>query len=109
MVRAKAKEKLEWHRGQGHKIVIVSASPKNWVMPWCQASGYDCIATILNVSQGSITGKIEGYNCYGQTKVELIRKTYDLSKYHEVYAYGDSSGDLQMLKLADKPSYKPFR
>jgi phosphoserine phosphatase len=54
-----------------HKMVIFSAPPMNWVMPWCQVAGYDCIATILSVSAHKITGCIEGSNCYGKTKVDI--------------------------------------
>jgi HAD superfamily hydrolase (TIGR01490 family) len=108
MLRPKAVNRLDWHMLQGHAIVIVSASPGNWVMPWCLSAGYGCIATKLSVAGGKITGNIEGLNCYGQMKVDRICEKYDLSQYHEIFAYGDSKGDLLMLKLANHQFFKPF-
>ena len=35
--------------------------------------------------------------------------TIDLSAFEKIYAYGDTKGDLPMLKLAHESFYKPFR
>jgi phosphoserine phosphatase len=38
-----------------------------------------------------------------------IKENYKLEKYNKIYGYGDSSGDKDLLALADESFYKPFR
>ena len=45
ILRPKAMEKIAWHKEQGHKIVIVSASIECWLKPWCNKNALDLIAT----------------------------------------------------------------
>ena len=67
------------------------------------------LATRLEISGDHLTGKIRGANCHGEEKVRRIQEAYQLKEYPQVYAYGDTKGDLPMLKLADIRFYKPFR
>ncbi len=91
------------------EIVIVSASPQNWITQWASLKKIQLIATKLELKNNRLTGKIEGNNCYGQEKVNRIKKKFQLSSYREIYAYGDSSGDEPMLQLAHHQYWKPFR
>jgi HAD superfamily phosphoserine phosphatase-like hydrolase len=91
------------------EIVIVSASPDNWLKAWCKQFGAALISTKLEVRDRKLTGKIDGKNCRGEEKVRRIRMQYDLSNYDEVYAYGDTKGDKPMLALATFAFYQPFR
>lgn len=109
IIRPLAMAKLNWHKQQGHEIVIVSASPTYWLEPWCLANGFKCISTELEIVDGKISGKIKGKNCHGEEKVIRIREKYTLSDYTDIYAYGDTSGDKPMLALAAYSYYKPFR
>ena len=109
ILRPKAMEKIEWHKEQGHKIVIVSASIESWLKPWCVENHLDLIGTKLEIKNGIVTGKFLTKNCYGIEKANRIHKRYDLSEYKHIYAYGDSRGDKELLALADESFYKPFR
>lgn len=109
ILRPKAMEKIEWHKEQGHKVVIVSASIECWLKPWCDKNGLDLIATKIQIKDGIVTGKLLSKNCYGIEKVNRINKAYNLSNYSYIYAYGDSPGDKELLNLADENFYKPFR
>lgn len=109
ILRYKAIKKLKWHKQEGHKIVIVSASIDFWLRPWCEKNGFDLIATKLEVKDGFITGNLLTKNCYGQEKVNRIQEKYNLDEYSYIYSYGDSKGDKEMLKLANEGFYKPFR
>lgn len=93
----------------GVQIVIVSASAENWIAAWCEKHHYAYIATRLEVRNGRLTGKITGSNCHGEEKVIRIKKQFDLNDFLEVYAFGDSKGDIPMLKLATKPYYRAFK
>ena len=108
IVRPKALEKLRWHQEQGHKVVIVSASMKSWLKQWCDTQNVELISTQLEIKQGKLTGKFATKNCHGKEKVNRIKEQYSLQDYSYIYAYGDSSGDKDMLKLANEAFYKPF-
>ncbi len=109
ILRPKAMEKIVWHKEQGHKVVIVSASIECWLKPWCEQNNLDIIATKLEIKEGIITGKFLSKNCYGIEKVNRVHERYTLSDYEYIYGYGDSHGDKELLALADDSFYKPFR
>ena len=109
ILRPKAMEKIAWHKEQGHKIVIVSASIVCWLKPWCDKNGLDLIATKLEIKDGIVTGQLLTKNCYGIEKARRVKEKYDLDDYDHIYAYGDSRGDKELLELADESFYKPFR
>lgn len=108
-----------------HKVLIVSASIDNWVRPFFEQQGLkgiEVLGTQIEVTQGKITGKFKTANCYGAEKVVRICKaldehiqqqgissfTFDRTNCY-IEAFGDSSGDKEMLAFADKGHYKPFR
>lgn len=109
ILRPKAMEKLTWHKEQGHKIVIVSASIECWLKPWCDKHNLDLIGTKLEMKNGLVTGSLLSKNCYGIEKVHRVKEKYRLDEYDYIYAYGDSRGDKELLALAHKHFYKPFR
>jgi phosphatidylglycerophosphatase C len=113
LIRPKALEEIERLQGNAVSIVIVSASPRNWISSWADRVRAELIATRLQIhdQQGilKLTGKIEGKNCYGAEKVRRIQESYLLSEYEEIYTYGDTRGDLPMLALGNRPFFKPFR
>lgn len=109
LLRKDAEVMLKQLKDHGARVVIVTASAENWIMPWCRSLNIECIASKLEVSNGKMTGKLSGKNCYGMGKVRRIKEYLDLSKYDTIYAFGDSKGDLPMLELATDRYYKPFR
>ena len=109
LIREKALQEINQLLKNQFEVVIVTASPENYVRLWCEQNGLSCIGTRLETKDGFLTGKLNGKNCYGIEKVERILKYYNLSDYQEILAYGDSSGDLPMLNLAVRAFYKPFR
>lgn len=109
IVRPKAIKKIEWHLAQGHEVVLVSASMECWLAAWCQLNGLKLIGTQLEYKDGAFTGRFASNNCYGINKVKRIKMQYNLNNYQDIYAYGDSSGDKEMLAIADHAFYKPFR
>jgi HAD superfamily hydrolase (TIGR01490 family) len=109
LIRPGATAEIKRLQEEGQTVVIVSASPENWISPWAQKIQVELIATQLEIKSGSITGKIAGKNCHGTEKVSRIKSRYSLGDYAEIAAYGDTKGDLPMLALAKHPVYKPFR
>jgi phosphatidylglycerophosphatase C len=108
IIRKNALTRLEWHKEQGHKIVIVSASARQWLKGWCELNRVELIASELEVHEGRITGKLKSCNCYGEEKVNRIKQRYNLQNVSYIYSYGDTSGDFPMLNLANEKFYKVF-
>ncbi|HEU4472166.1 MAG TPA: HAD family hydrolase [Flavisolibacter sp.] len=109
LIRPKAVEEIRRLQRDGATVVIVSASPENWISYWASSLGLQLLGSRLEVKDGRLTGKILGSNCHGNEKVRRIEEKYDLSQYGEIYAYGDTSGDKPMLRLASSSFFKPFR
>ena len=96
---------LRDHQAAEAKVVIVSASFSIYVKLFAELLDVDYRATTLEVSDGRFTGAIEGANVRGEEKVTqlklwLANSGVDRADVH-LTAYGDSSGDEQMLKWAD--------
>lgn len=109
LVRPGALKAIEKYKREGATIAVVSASAENWVKPWCDEHKLICLATKLEVKNDTITGLIEGKNCYGPEKVCRIKDRFAIDQFDHVIAYGDTSGDKEMLALAHQQFYKPFR
>ena len=109
LIRKEAMKEIERLQTDGVTVVIVSASPENWIESWAAKTGTQLIASRMEAKDGKITGKLLGKNCHGNEKVKRICEQYDLSKHEIIAAYGDSRGDKPMLSLAAKSYYKPFQ
>lgn len=110
LLRPKAMEKIHWHLEQGHEVFIVSASACEWLEPWCREQGLKVICTkLLYDKKGLFTGKIDGTNNNGPEKARRIKEAVNLALFDNIYAYGDTAGDKEMLALAHHAEYKPFR
>lgn len=120
LIRPRALEEIQKLQQAGFEIVIVSASPENWLRTWAAQIGASLIATRLTTTPASplsstpqpvprLTGKIQGTNCHGEEKVRRIKEIYTLTDYKDIYAYGDTSGDRPMLRLGAISFFKPFR
>lgn len=109
MIRPKATERIYQHLAQGDRVVVVSASPEDWVGIWAKSNGLEWISTRLQCNEGKLTGKISGKNCHGEEKVVRIKSYLNLTEFTEIHTYGDSPGDLPMVNLGTVKHYKPFR
>jgi len=108
IVKENALKKIKWHKEQGHTVVIVSASLKCWLKPWCEKNNLELITTELEIKQGILTGHLKTKNCFGEEKVKRIKQQYTINKNDTIYAYGDSAGDREMLDLANYKNYRVF-
>ncbi len=103
-LRAEGRARLEWHRAQGHQLLIVSASLEPYLAVVAELLDVDaCLCTALEVDGGGVlTGAIAGANCRGAEKARRVQAVIDPGE-HEVWAYGDTHGDRALLALADHP------
>ncbi|MGA7748745.1 MAG: HAD family hydrolase [Gallionella sp.] len=108
MLRQEALQRLEWHRQQGHRCVVISASLDLYVRPWAIESGFDdVIATRLEtLEDGRVTGRLSGANCFGIEKVRRLETLMGPREGYTLYAYGDSRGDRELLSCSDYAFYR---
>ncbi len=103
-LRPEMLEKLDWHRSRGHEIVIVSASLDVYLEPIAPLLGVDhVLCTKLGVGPDDrLTGLLEGGNVRGPEKIRRVQEWLG-SGAVELWAYGDSAGDRELLEAADHP------
>lgn len=110
LLKPKAIKYLHWHQQQGHRIILISASPEVYLHPWAKIMGIDdVIASRLELDeQGRVTGKLIGANCRCEEKVRRLKELMGEEKDYHLYAYGDSRGDRELLSYADQSYFRLF-
>lgn len=99
-------ERVEWHRNKGHDLVLVSASLDVYLQPLADALGFDGICTTtLEILDGKATGQLIGVNVRAAEKVRRVEEYLGTGERPELWAYGNSSGDHQLLAMADHAYY----
>ncbi|MGH9229891.1 MAG: HAD-IB family hydrolase [Acidimicrobiales bacterium] len=111
-LRPEARERLAWHRRRGHAVVIVSASLGAYLRPLADRLGLDGVLAVELVAdaRGTLTGEVVGgLNNRGPEKATRLRAWVDArfgpGTDVELWAYGDSSGDAELLAIADHPTW----
>lgn len=105
-LRADTVERLEWHRERGHRIVLVSASLRPYLVPLGTKLGVDAVLCCeIEVAEGIVTGRLAGLNCRGPEKLRRLHEWLTgqgLADRAEIWAYGDSVGDRELLAGATR-------
>ncbi len=99
------RDRIKWHKDQGHKVFTISGSPIELVREMSQKYGVtDYIGSEYTTVNDIYTGEVNPMWDSKNKKVALMKlvDTYniDLSK---SYAYGDTAGDFNMLKSVGNP------
>jgi phosphatidylglycerophosphatase C len=109
LLRPDALETWNRWRGEPVRLVIVTASPDIVVGPFGRDLGaHIVLGTQLSYDpQNRVLGAFSGPNCRGPEKVVRLKELFghDL---HLKAAYGDTSGDTEMLAMAEIPGYRVF-
>ena len=112
LLRPEMLSRLRWHQAEGHAVVLVSASLGAYLRPLADALGIDAaLAVELEATpDGTLTGGVlGGANTRGAGKVarlqEWLDEAYGPDADVELWAYGDSSGDEELLDAADHPTW----
>jgi phosphatidylglycerophosphatase C len=106
-LRGDTAARLRRHHELGHTVVLASASLEPYLAPFGRALAVDAVlCTRLEVgAAGRLTGRLDGANCRAAEKARRVVEwlgSADLDD-AELWAYGDSDGDVAMLALADHP------
>jgi phosphatidylglycerophosphatase C len=112
VLRPEVVERLRWHRSEGHAVVLVSAGLEVYLRPLAEELGVDdVLGVVLETDDGGlVTGAVDGgINNRGPQKVHRLRAWLDARFGRhatvELWAYGDSSGDEELLAHADHPTW----
>ncbi len=109
MLRADTVERIRWHGSAGHRVLFVSASFGVYLRPLAERLAVDdVVATELEVdADGRCTGALVDGNCRGPEKARRLLAWLDTNHGGrdavELWAYGDSPGDRELLATADRP------
>lgn len=112
-LRSDVHRRFVWHQGRGDHLVIVSASPEGYIREAGRLLGAEhAIATRLAVHDGRLTGRYDGKNCRGEEKLRRLKEWIGSLEgsgnghgadrgCQRLWAYGNSRGDLRMMRAAD--------
>jgi len=106
-LRPEALARLKWHRHQGHRVVIVSASPRCLLLPVAELLGVEPIATeTTNPCDGPLI-QLSSPNCKRPGKLRRPQSWLQepLSS-TELHAHGDSRGDRELIQSAAHPHWR---
>ena len=99
------RERIKWHKEQGHKVIFISGSPDFLVKRMANKCGADDYqGSIYHTKDGRFSGEISPM-WDSRNKIKSLNRfcekyNLDLEK---SYAYGDTSGDYSMLKSVGNP------
>jgi phosphatidylglycerophosphatase C len=100
-------ERIAWHRDQGHELVIVSASLVHYLRPVASELGFDDVIGVeleFDADRGA-TGRLARPNVRGQQKAVRLQEWFADRPATELWAYGNSSGDEELLAMADHATW----
>ena len=104
-----AMNKLNFHIKNGHTAIIISASIDNWIHPWAELNGISqVLGTKIEIEGDVLTGRFSSPNCFGDQKVVRLKEYFPNWSDTVFYAYGDSSGDKELLEFADYSYFRRF-
>jgi phosphatidylglycerophosphatase C len=100
-------ERIEWHRAEGHELVIVSASLVHYLRPVAASLGFDDVIGVeLEFDDARVaTGRLARANVRGPQKEARLREWWGDRPATELWAYGNSSGDEHLLAMADHATW----
>jgi len=108
LIKPEALKRIRWHQKLGHTCILVSASLDVYLQPWSQIhSFHEPVCSRLQIDPNQcVTGKLMGANCRGAEKVSRLEEVLGPLHQYQIYAYGDSAGDRELLERADWAFYR---
>ena len=95
---------------KGAYRVIVTASPETTVAPFARRLGAEALlgTPLLFDGDDRVAGAFAGPNCRGEEKVLRLRAAFG-EDMQLAAAYGDTTGDTEMLAVADEAGFRRFK
>lgn len=101
------RDKINWHKSQGHKVITVSGSPNELVREMSKKFGFDDFigSKYLMDANKMYTGDVlpmwDSENKKAAINHFVNKYNIDLT---QSYAYGDTAGDFTMLSMVKHPT-----
>jgi len=110
LLRPDAVEVWKRWRNEPVQLVIVTASPDFVVAPFARGLGADQLIGTRFVfdAQDRITGAYVSPNCRGPEKVVRMKQAFG-EAFRLKAAYGDTTGDREMIAMAETSGYQIFK
>ena len=100
------RDRILWHKKQGHIVITVSGSPYELVRAMSIKHGFDAYrGTVYELDENNhYTGNLFPLwdSASKQKEIEKLVKEFDIDLASS-FAYGDTAGDFQMLKAVGNP------
>jgi HAD superfamily hydrolase (TIGR01490 family) len=100
------RDRIQWHREQGHRLIIISGSPEELVKYMAMKHGFDdYIGTRYQRNEQDLfTGEIEPmWDSISKEKaMDRFAHKFNLDL-SQSYAYGDTAGDMAMFAKVGHP------
>ena len=106
VLRPNALERIAWHRAEGDRLVVVSASLEPYLKAFCRAHELELIGAELETKAGVLTGEYVNGDCTAAEKARRVVTRFDLASFSTIYAYGDSVEDRELLALAQRRFFR---
>lgn len=87
---------------------LVTASLDIWVKPFAEKFKMNLLATRAEFKNEIFTGNFVGNNCNGGEKVHRIKEALQGKKFDKTIAFGDTSGDKEMLEWVNESHFEFF-
>lgn len=101
-----SRDRIKWHKEQGHILITISGSPVELVKEMSQKHGFDDYkgAVYILDKDGKYTGDVEPMwdSSSKENSIRYFAEKYNIDLDNS-YAYGDTSGDFSMFKLVKNP------
>ena len=106
LIKQSALQSINQHKNSGDTVWIVSASYDFLIGNWCRRNALFYLVNTTKMENGKIS--LSSDECNFKGKVIRIKENIELSTFENIYAYGDSAGDEDMLALANFKFYRNF-
>jgi HAD superfamily hydrolase (TIGR01490 family) len=104
-IAPRAVERMDFHRQQDHRVVLISASTQFAVQPVADHLHVDFLCTRLIAREDILTGEVEDPPCYAAGKVVWAQRyaaEYE-AQLEKAFFYTDSYSDLPLLNVVGQP------
>jgi HAD superfamily hydrolase (TIGR01490 family) len=106
-VRPGARDTIRRHKGAGHHLIMVTASLDFYVEELGKRLGFDTVICTRSAWDAGerLTGYLDGDNCYGAVKLELVNEYFRQKRSHSQWytlGYSDHHSDLPLLSWVDE-------
>ena len=107
-IRPGAVARIAHHKAAGHKLVMATASMDYYAAPIGALLGFDLVVASRSTrdNAGRLAARIEGENCYGEAKLDMLKVALDgdlgAAVPPHIVAYSDHSSDLPLLVWASE-------